>query len=208
MKDDLPLPSLEDLVHTSGTVQVPSQSKWSDLAAKFNMVVSSADPAFVTEHQEAFDSIVEHQGKMGDLLKQALIHTLKEVVPGMGPALVQVLCVFKGLQTGSKEEVSSHWQAHMECLQKLSDMNLKLLMSFEASSILGLDVHKDFEADVMSRLTSLFSICKAMAEWLVFLLLRLSLVQFFISYSYKLRKHITVQYNSNNSNHIFLSLHQ
>lgn len=155
----LDVPSAKDLLSTDGTVGLQHQAKWSSLAAKVNMIASSANPVFVANHDQEFDAIKHKQDQLAVVLKEGFILALRGAVPTLERALALLL-------GGEKPSGVPDWGEAMSGLQKLVNMNFNHLFSFDITGALGSDVHKDFQDCFMQPLTTLLARCAVLAEWL------------------------------------------
>ena len=162
LSENLAIPKIEEMLSSDGMVIVPNQSQWQDLAAKLSMLVTSATPSFVAGHSSTIDLIVGKQRELGLLLKTALIKGLNIKVPKFDSMVAPFLCLYDGSYTNQDEL----WNTAVSGIQKLSNMNLNLLFSFELQLVLGTDVHKDFQERVLGPMTTLFTRCAGACDCL------------------------------------------
>lgn len=164
--EKLTVPALEDLVKNDGKVHISDQSKWQDVAAKLALVVSTASKPFLEKHGKDIEFITGKQGELAILMKQALFKALRVDVPTIDSVVARFLCLYDETYKNSDKAKDDDWDAAVVVMQKLSNMNLALLFSFDLQSVLGNDLYKQLNENVLTRLTTLFTKCVGASEWL------------------------------------------
>ena len=156
------VPSLQDLLpQTGGTaLQFPDQGKWAEVASKTNMITSSASPALVEKLAGNLDAVRKKQLALAEVLGSACIQAVHIGFPEADMALKHVLLCY---ELGDKDP-ESPWFTIASHLQKVSEMNLSLVMGFDVQGVLGADIGKAFSSQ-MQEMQMLFQASSFAADW-------------------------------------------
>lgn len=165
--DALAVPDIDQLLQQDGSLQLADSSKWAEAASKVNMILNlqtSEDLAQTLPDVPAkLEKIQQKQVQLGKNTLAALMKMLQQVLP---KAIESVAAVLLCQNMDLVNVNSAEWVARADEIQKLVDINLTLRISFDVLGVLGAAVGKNFK-DQIEHMTKLFSVCAAMALWMI-----------------------------------------
>lgn len=161
IRRELKIPDPADLVQEGGgSISFPDHIKWSEIASKASMIAqTSGNPG--KQLQEKIDAVREDQGKLALVMKQALIKAIHDSVQHAQEALKNVVFCFERFGPDFKVD----WLQHAGTLQKMSEINVRILFGFDLMGTLGAECGKEFTGEV-ERMLRLFHLLSLLANWL------------------------------------------
>ena len=161
-------PSPDDIVQEGGaSMTFPEHVKWAEVASKIGIVTSAASAALEGKLQDKIFEVRGRQRKLASVFQEAVIKSIHMAIPEANAALHDVLFCFEILGEQAKEPKPKavDWQAQSTTLQKLSEINHRLLFGFDLMGTLGAEIGKIFVGE-LERMFKFFNICSVMADWL------------------------------------------
>lgn len=175
--DKLETPSAEQLIQPDGSLKLEAASQWVDAGAKMNLLISAQSRHGQSEElTHAVQTMKERQVQLALSCKQALVRSLMVRAPKAVTALAVVLC-----PDDSSKLPSADFTSAIDILQKVSDMNLKLLFTFDFN-LLGSHNGKKL-SEFMESSSKVFSTGTAVADWMKMLGLFLTVFDIAVSIS-------------------------
>ena len=136
---------------------MPDNVKWSEVAAKVNIVITSASDHFLKNTgKDSLDKIRAKQEKLALVLRSSLFKSLANKIPNLDFSLA---CV---LRPGSYVKKCYDWNASVTALQKLGSMNLKAQIGIEVQNVVGKSLGEEVE-HFLSSMSGLFGCCSVTA---------------------------------------------
>ena len=159
--DKLPTPSIADLIQADGSLRLDSASQWSDAASKMNFLLSAQRHGQQgPELTEAVQSMQARQAELALVCKKALLEALQIRAPKARHAVGTVLHCPQEKNKLTKDDFA----AAIDVMQKVSDMNLKLLVTFDLA-LLGTEGTKKLN-EFIDSVARFFSAATGVAGWL------------------------------------------
>lgn len=161
-------PSPDDIVQEGGaSMTFPEHVKWAEVASKTSIVTTGSSAALANQLQDKIFQVRGRQRKLASVFQEAVIKSIHMNIPEANAALHDVLfcCEVLGKQAKEPKSKAVDWQAHSTTLQKLSEINHRLLFGFDLMGTLGAEIGKIFFGE-LERMFKFFNICSVMADWL------------------------------------------
>lgn len=166
MVNVLTMPKVDDLMKECGTgIFFPDHVKWAEIASKTNIIFTTATPALKNQMEDKIVAVQNLQGGLSEVLQKAFIRALHKSVLEAQNAMKSVLQCHE-LLVAAAPKPKIDWQAHSQCLQKVLNMNFRILIGFDIQGVLGTDCGKHFLHQI-DRTTRLFEACCLAADWMI-----------------------------------------